>query len=131
MTETPAPPATPTPTEPAAEPARNIPTGGVILIVLGGIFLYGLVTEGHAGRGMRELWPLILIAIGLTQIVNARFRDGGGLVLIVLGAGFLFFTLGALPWSSMEHWWPIGLIAVGLSIMLGRGQGRRRRERSG
>jgi hypothetical protein len=103
----------------------QIPTGGVVLIVIGGIFLYGMTALRDAGDGMRMLWPLILISIGLTQLVNSRFREGGGFVLLVMGGAFLFFTLDKLPWSSVGQWWPAALILVGVGMMWGRG-GRKR-----
>jgi Domain of unknown function (DUF5668) len=113
--------------EPGAPPVPKpwqIPTGGVVLIVIGGIFLYGM-TLGDAGSGMRILWPVILIAIGLTQLINARFREGGGFVLLVLGSAFLLFTHDVLPWASIGQWWPLAIILAGLGMMWGRGRRRK------
>jgi hypothetical protein len=44
---------------------------GVLLLLIGGIFL--LESLGVTEIGIRELWPLILIAVGL-MILFERFR---------------------------------------------------------
>ena len=46
-------------------------TFGIVLCVIGAIFL--LESLGITHVGIRELWPLILIALGL-MIVFERFR---------------------------------------------------------
>jgi len=83
--EQPAPPVPPAPPAPQAPPAyvpqpvtasegaqearRGGVMGGIILIVLGGIFL---VSQFVPGIDIGKLWPLILIAIGIGIIVRRR-----------------------------------------------------------
>ena len=47
--------------------------GGVVLLVLGGVFLLenlGLMPDIHIGRIITVWWPVILIAVGLRMLVK-------------------------------------------------------------
>jgi hypothetical protein len=44
---------------------------GILLVLIGGLFL--LESLGVTEMGIRELWPLILIAVGVMILVE-RFR---------------------------------------------------------
>jgi hypothetical protein len=46
-------------------PPDNSPTGAIVLVVLGVIFLLGNFGWLHIGRLFGRLWPLILIGLGL------------------------------------------------------------------
>jgi phage shock protein C len=56
---------------PAGRPARGGLTGGIVLIVIGAIFL---VSQFVPGLDIGKLWPLILVGIGVTMIVRGGRR---------------------------------------------------------
>lgn len=63
------PPAPVTPTQPA--PRRGGLTGGIILIVIGGVFL---ASQFVPGLDIEKLWPLILVAVGVSMLLRSGRR---------------------------------------------------------
>lgn len=72
--------------------------------------------------GMRQLWPLILIALGLGRLVASERRAGGALLL---GLG-LIFLLHSYRVARLHQTWPLFLVLGGISMLV-----RDRRERHG
>lgn len=66
------PPAPVTPTRPA--PRRGGLTGGIILIVIGGVFL---ASQFVPGLDIEKLWPLILVAVGVSMLLRSGRRRAG------------------------------------------------------
>jgi predicted membrane protein len=70
-------------------------------------------------------WPMILIAVGLFIGVRDKFSNNGWWIVMAIGGFFLlrrefdYFDLG-------DFFWPLLILAIGISILLGKG-GRRRR----
>jgi hypothetical protein len=105
--------------------ALSAMTWGAMLILAGLIFLantLGLLPQW----GGADAWSWIMLGAGVLLLLEAFLRavlpDYGdpswfnivaGLVLIALGAGRVF----ALD-LSLEQWWPVILIAIGLSTLL-------------
>lgn len=134
----PVPPTTPphAPAAPAIPPGdrgRRHPHGlgfGIVLVVLGVALL---AAQFIPGVSWGELWPLIIVALGVGQMVTPgwgdergvmRVFDGFGTVLI--GLVFLGNTLGYIEWSVwfvLLTLWPVLLIALGISI-IGKGIGQ-------
>lgn len=104
-------------------------TAGIVLIVIGAIFLLGRLAPGFAWW---SLWPLIVIFAGLVQAFTPG-KDGysanrvfDGLVTVAFGFVFLAITFGVVGWSVMWRilgFWPVLLIAVGFDL-LGKALGR-------
>lgn len=65
-----------------------------------------------------ELWPVVLILIGLSQL--SRTRDTGqslgGLIILGIGVLFLLSNLDIIPYGFFEFW-PVVLILVGFMIL--------------
>lgn len=57
--------------EPVAPPAQGIPTGAVVLILLGILFLLGNLGWLH---GMHHWWPIFLIGLGVWMFVKRQQR---------------------------------------------------------
>jgi hypothetical protein len=104
--------------------------GGLILIALGVVFLLG--QQGLFGLpGIREWWPLIVVAVGVGKLVGAGSGRGrrGGLWMLFVGLWLLANAnhyLG-LDWHNS---WPILVIGGGVMMTLGALYGdscRRRR----
>jgi hypothetical protein len=95
---------------------------GVILIVLGAIFLLGNVT----GFELENWWALFILIPALGNFASAydHYRSSGefnrsvrarlfwGLLLAMLSASFLFGV-------ELDLVWPIFLILAGLAFLLG------------
>jgi hypothetical protein len=92
--------------------------GGLILIAVGTVFLFwqqGLLQVA----GIREWWPLMVVAIGLAKLVSGpakRRRDG--LWLLFVGAWLLANTqhFFGLSWQNS---WPVMVIGLGVMLTLG------------
>jgi hypothetical protein len=109
---------------------NSIPTGAVILIALGVLFL--LHTEGWLGFGIDRFWPVILIAFG-----GWLFAKRWGLlgteglactcdrckmrcimwpsIMITIGVLFLMDNLHG---PGFEHTWPLILLVIGAVKLL-------------
>jgi predicted membrane protein len=92
---------------------------GLLIIVIGAIFLLGNLGKVDVGDLISDYWPLILIVIGLWHLVAHSFRQvGTGLILIVIGSVFMLIKWGVLGVSFWEIFWPVLIIGVGLWILL-------------
>lgn len=119
----------PAPPVPAASAAkRNSGIGaGVFLIAIGLIFLAGQFVPGLAWWNM---WPLIVVLVGVIQMFTPSHRDEwgperimDGLGTIIIGGVLLGNTLGIVSWSvwwTFITLWPVLIVALGISL-LGRG----------
>ena len=93
---------------------------GLVLVTMGVGFL--LVEQGvlprHLFYSWWTWWPVILIAIGLSQLIrpiDAR-QIGGGVTMILIGFWFLACKLDW--WGlSIHDSWPLVLVAVGAGMM--------------
>jgi hypothetical protein len=93
--------------------------GGLILIALGVAFLLG--QQGLFGvAGVRDWWPLIVVAIGVGKLVGGGSgrRRRGGLWMVFVGLWLLanvnhYF---GLDWHNS---WPIMVIGGGVMMTLG------------
>jgi predicted membrane protein len=67
-----------------------------------------------------QYWPVLLIAFGVSRIVDSRTPSGwiwGGMVTLV-GAFFLLDTLDIITFN-FAMLWPVLLIAFGISVLVG------------
>jgi len=103
---------------------------GLFMIVAGVAFL---VARTVPGVDMWQLWPLLIVAGGLVQLVTPSAEHGWGIErlsegvgTIILGVILLGNTTGYIGW---EMWltalsmWPVLLVAAGIGI-LGRASGQ-------
>lgn len=115
----------PTPPPPEDRGRRRSPgaTAGIILIVLGMVFLAGQFLPGFAWW---SLWPLVIVIAGVVQIVTPGKEGWGvgrvfdGLVTVTFGFVALAVTTGivgfGVVWQIMALW-PVLLIAIGFDIL--------------
>jgi len=106
----------------SVSPLWSLLWGGLIALV-GLFFLLDNLNIFPASRLFR-FWPLILIVAG---IMNLTCRSGRffGIILLLAGILFQLSELGVahFGWGQL---WPVILIAVGLLVMWGSFEGRRR-----
>lgn len=98
----------------------------LILIAVAAVFLlrnFGVAFDQPL-PGIARFWPLLLLGAGVYALFGAAaagsMHVGGGVILILLGGFLLIFTLGVLPWSEMNRWWPVIPLIVGLGLLLVR-----------
>jgi hypothetical protein len=94
---------------------RGSAVAGTILLVVGLLFLFNNFDLIYLGP-ISHFWPLIIIAIGITKLLNADHpverRKGGWWVMI--GLWFLISTLHLFGFS-FHNSWPILLIVLGIN----------------
>jgi len=95
-----------------------------ILIAVGIAFLFqnlGLI-GGSVWDALVQMWPLLLVLVGLNDLIRTRSIVGPTL-MIGLGAIFMANNLNMLRWDSwmaILRLWPVLIIAIGLEIFIGR-----------
>jgi len=89
---------------------------GIVVIVIGGLFLLQSLGIGHFGRFLAQWWPAIIVAIGLFKMRNDDRR--GGLIILIVGLVFLSITLHIINWGQIFRFWPVIIILIGLSMYL-------------
>ncbi|HLE06272.1 MAG TPA: hypothetical protein VI790_02890 [Candidatus Nanoarchaeia archaeon] len=92
---------------------------GIVLIILGGVFLLNAVFGWHL------LWPLVILFPALVIfVVYARsgFTDHGVIIPIVILSTisllFLSFTFGIFLWGDLSFLWPVFVLAPGVGLMV-------------
>lgn len=135
----PIPPTAP-PKAPAAPPVppydsySKRPRGGVgfgiFLVTIGVVMLFA---QFIPGASWAQLWPLIIVALGLGQMIVPGWGDERGVMRVMDGFGTVLFglallgcTLGYVSWSMwwvLLSLWPVLLIAGGIAI-IGKGIGQ-------
>jgi hypothetical protein len=124
-----------------------------VLLVIGGVILaYALFSKAHGGvfagtllfllglffllretdvlmDPMSDLWPIILIIVGVsfTMVFLFRPQEWGmlipGGILLVIGVVILLWNyryISRYTMSGIFNWWPLILIAIGAWLLLGR-----------
>ena len=99
---------------------------GLVLLVVGVVTLVDNLSDWDFPWG--DWWPVILIAIGVSKLVRRKPSWVGGATITGLGVIFLLDTLDIWGFSIGDIWrlWPVLLVVVGASILLG---GRKVRSR--
>jgi len=121
----PAPPSSPVAPQPPEPPkgGRSGATAGIVLIVIGLVFLAGRLIPGLAWW---NVWPLIIIVAGLFQAFTpgkegwSVTRMFDGFVTVAFGGVFLAITLGYVGWGVWGRilaLWPVLLISIGLDLL--------------
>jgi len=98
----------------------SLATGLVLIAVGGALLLDRLAWVDFGGLGgLWRYWPLIVIALGLAKLIDARSRRGrgSGLWLMGLGGWMLVSSLGLFGFG-WHNSWPLLIILVGLSVVL-------------
>lgn len=91
---------------------------GLLVILMGILFLLGNLGKLDFGEVFSTYWPLILVFIGLWHLVAHEFRSWGfGLFLIAVGGFFLLGNLDVIRGRVWLYFWPLLIIAAGLWII--------------
>ncbi len=90
---------------------------GLVIALLGILFLFDHFNILNFGSIIGTWWPLILLLVGFLKFTGDE--RNGGMVLLVLGCVFLLANLNVLHWHDILGLWPVILIIVGLSMAFG------------
>lgn len=96
--------------------------GPLILIALGVIFLLDQLNIAGAGHIFQYFWPAVIIIFGI-ELLSWRphgARAFWGVIAILIGAGLILSNLGYW-YFDIGRYWPVILIALGLSLLFRRG----------
>jgi predicted membrane protein len=92
---------------------------GLLLIVLGGLFLLDQMDRIDFGDLIGRYWPVVFIILGFSILLSNNFRNvGSGLFFIVFGAFFLLVRLRIFDRMVWSYIWPLAIIAVGVWILV-------------
>jgi len=92
---------------------------GVILIAVGVILILerlNLIPESMAD--MLISWQMLLVGVGVLSLIGGNRT--AGTVMIVIGATFMIPELITVPHEVRRIYWPLILVAIGVSILLRR-----------
>ncbi len=107
-----------------ASSGPRIPFSGVLLVVLGGLFLADQLGALHISEVFHTWWPAILVVAGILNLIERPAAPFGPLVLLTIGTALLLANLHVVQMGSVWKLWPLVLIALGLNILIGhRGKG--------
>lgn len=91
---------------------------GLLLIVLGVLFLLDQVDRLDFGDLVSRYWPAVFILIGISILVNnTRENAGAGIFFILFGGFFLLMRLRIFDHSIWHYAWPVAIIAVGVWVL--------------
>ncbi len=97
---------------------------GIILVILGVLFLISKFGGHDIGDFIGTWWPMILIIIGIRKIMSTgEPRFGSGLILLSIGIVLQLISLEWITWHQITYLWPVILILIGLKLIL-RPKGR-------
>ena len=91
--------------------------GGLILLV-GAVMLVDVQLD-FMGYRIGDLWPLIVIGVGIARLSGAETVRGQrrGLLMVLIGVWLLVASLGL--WGlHFGNSWPLAVIAVGVATLL-------------
>jgi hypothetical protein len=109
-------------------PRRRFPSvqtlfGGLVVLV--GLLLLLDTTGVLETRSLLRYAPSLLVLVGLWALVQSRFRNLVGPVLLVgVGAAAQAVALGYATVDQVVVLWPVLVIAFGLSVVLGNYRSR-------
>lgn len=91
---------------------------GILLILIGVVFLLASLGRIDVGDLFAQYWPLILVFIGLWQLLIHDFRNPlSGIILIIVGSVFMLMKWDILDWSAWKILAGVLIIVVGLWII--------------
>jgi predicted membrane protein len=92
---------------------------GLILIIIGVLFLADRMGGLDFGTMISTYWPVIFIILGISILIGSGFRRAGiGVFFIVFGAFFLLSELDILDRDVWQYIWPGFIILLGLWLLL-------------
>ena len=91
---------------------------GLLIILIGVLFLLGNLGRLDIGDVFSTYWPLIIIFIGIWHLIAHEFRNAGlGVILLLVGGFFMLVNLDVITGRVWVYFWPLLIIAAGLWLI--------------
>jgi predicted membrane protein len=91
---------------------------GLLIILVGVLFLLGNLGRLDIGDVFSTFWPLIIIFVGIWHLIAHEFRSAGfGAILILIGGFFMLVNLDIIRGRVWLYFWPLLIIAAGLWLI--------------
>lgn len=111
-----------------ARSARRLPTSQLLFgaaVVLIGVLLLLDTTGLYPSESLLAYVPSLFVVVGLWALLRGGFRSLVGPVIVIVVAGtWQLVALGVVTAEQALAYWPVLLIAFGLSVMLGQYRSR-------
>lgn len=97
---------------------QSLVLGGIAILV-GAIFLFKNLGyfDFNIARYLFNWYSWIILA-GIITLAKNNGKDQVGYVLLAIGGAFLLMDLNIIPGFDLRTWWPLILVAVGVSYIL-------------
>jgi len=102
----------------------RIPFSGILLVVLGALFLADQFSVLSFGQVFARWWPSLLILAGVLNLLERPAKVFAPVVMIVVGVAVQLSKLGYLELAHVWKLWPLVLITMGVSIMFSAGRAK-------
>ena len=91
---------------------------GLLLVLVGAMLLADNLDliEIDFRNLIATYWPLVLVVIGIGHMVDRKTRSG--MVFFAGGVLLQLAVLGLLDRWTLRRWWPVLLVAVGVTMVL-------------
>jgi hypothetical protein len=89
---------------------------GIVLIVIGVLFLIDRFSGIEFGDVIRTWWPLTLVAVGVSRLFTGRDTIWNGLWLVAVGCWLQIVQLHLFG-ATYRNSWPLLLIALGAGMI--------------
>ncbi|MDQ1265082.1 MAG: hypothetical protein QG635_232 [Bacteroidota bacterium] len=90
---------------------------GLILIIIGGIFLLNVFGMWEAAEIISTWWPVVVMLFGIYIIINNRASVFTGIVVFAVGALLQASKLDMIPGGFWSAFWPLLLVLIGLAMI--------------
>lgn len=89
-----------------------------LLVIAFGLLLTGDNLNWWEADRLLVQWPLGVVAVGATKLVQARGGSGRLVGTLITGLGVLLYAEHTLGLNvRVEDWWPLALVALGILIL--------------
>src|SRR5262245_21779451 len=102
----------------------RIPFSGILLVLLGGLFLADQFHVLSFGTVFSRWWPALLVLAGVLNLLERPSSIMAPVIMITVGVAVLLSQLGYLQLTSVWKLWPLVLITVGLGIVFKGARGK-------
>ncbi|RZN61460.1 LiaI-LiaF-like domain-containing protein [Methanonatronarchaeum sp. AMET6-2] len=90
-----------------------------LIIVAIGILLLMRTTGVYDATQLIKYTPTLFVLFGVYIIIKSKLQNLSGPIIIILVFGLLqLYLLDVLTMAVLRDWWPLIIIAIGLSILL-------------